>query len=139
MMKRVVVAALVVGLVTPAFADPAVKTERRRSHVVASWTFAGIGATLVAAGVITGRVAHDKYYDAFDNGSCDAERRCDISGFDQTSKARTMGDVGTGIGLAGVGFLATAAIVYLVAPKDSVTVTPAVGENQGAVVLSGRF
>lgn len=142
LMTRVLIASLVLGLVTPAFADPAVKTERRRSHVHAAWTFAGLGTVLLGTGIVTGRVAADKYDATFESGDClrgEGLPHCNVAGFHETSSARSLGDIGTGIGIGGVAFLATAAIVYFAAPQDTITVVPAVGEKHGGVVLSGSF
>jgi hypothetical protein len=131
---------------TAAHAEPAKpdapKTERRRSHVHAAWTFTAIGGAALLGSITLAYVASGRYDDAFADGHCyeyPEHRLCDPVGYQQTSQARTMGLIATGGGIAGWGLLATGLIVYVTAPRDRVVVSPAVGANETGLVVAGRF
>jgi len=110
-----------------------------------------VGGAALGTGIGIGLYARNLHHKQFDNGQCTTDPvkgdRCSPDGLTQTNRARTLGNVGTVIGVAGL--VATGVGVYLwlrsprSTPQDSsdkkLVVVPEVSADSLGVVASGRF
>ncbi|MDB4954525.1 MAG: hypothetical protein JWO36_2094 [Myxococcales bacterium] len=120
----------------------AAPTERRRSYVHTAWTLGAFGVIGGVTGVATGMYASSLYHRQFDNGNCSAMadvRTCNLIGRAETHHAQTLGNIGTGIAFTGAALLATGAIIYFIAPRDSMIVTPTASTESAGLAVIGRF
>jgi tetratricopeptide (TPR) repeat protein len=120
--------------------------ERVARYPLAPILSAGGGA-LVVGGVVIGLVAESQYNRALSGDCMNHVNTCTREGVKATDSARTVGNVGTAVGIAGV--VATGIGGYLWWTKwrhsrhehPAVTVAPIVGGDEGVVgvVAAGRF
>jgi hypothetical protein len=113
------------------------------SHGTTRRTLGIVTTSLGAAGVITsvvlGLVARSEYTGT--GGNC-TMAGCNAAGKNTTDSARRLGDVATGVFVAGAVVGVGGAVVWLTAPTDaSRAIAPRVGVGVGAnvIVLSGSF
>lgn len=116
-------------------------------------TVGASGLALIAGGVAIGLVAHSHYNQPFDTlpddttiGHCDASRRCNQAGLDHIAAARSLGWVGTGVGIAGVVAVSAGAVLWWSHRHEhgepdahDVAVVPALAPGQAGVVAVGHF
>jgi hypothetical protein len=106
-------------------------------------TFSGAG--LVAVGIGVGLYAHSKYSDQFPTHSSmpDADRpTCDQTGYTNTQNARTLGWVGTGVGVAGLAAAGIGAFLWFTAPRTEsthVAIVPTVTPEVAGLTAVGSF
>lgn len=140
-MRAALTLLLLVFTATTALAEPQVRTERRRSRVVAAWALVGIGGASLATSLTLGYTADRRYEEAFAD-HCEEQngvRICDPVGYSRTQRAISLGRVATGFAVAGWSLVAAAAIVYFTAPKDTVVVAPTVTADGGGLVVGRQF
>ncbi|MDX2088081.1 MAG: tetratricopeptide repeat protein [Kofleriaceae bacterium] len=102
------------------------------------------GAALVAAGVVVGFVSARRYDAALEDcivrGGVTA---CDDAAYDDITSARTLGNVGTVVGVVGVVTASVGAYLWLRKTgrqkESTVSVVPQVGVDGGGVAAVGRF
>jgi tetratricopeptide (TPR) repeat protein len=113
---------------------------RRKSRVYAAYTLGGVGAASLTAGIVLGFVARGRYREQIDAGNCTdtSPPLCNVIGYSAQSNARTLANVGTGFGVAGLAVIGAGAVVFLTAPRDLV-VAPTVSERSAGVTVVGRF
>jgi hypothetical protein len=106
-------------------------------------TFSGVG--LVAVGIGVGIYAHHKYTSQFPTHCSDAEAdhpTCDQTGYSNTQNARTLGWVGTGVGVAGIAAAGIGAFLWFTAPKTEsshVAIVPTVTPEVAGLTAVGSF
>lgn len=119
-----------------------------------------VGAVAAGTGIGLGLYARHLYHDQFHNdhpgigddkipSSCtddDQGKRCTADGLTQTHRARTLGNVGTIVGAAGVAAAGVGVFLWLRAPhstrapdENQVTLVPAVGPDGVGLAAVGRF
>jgi hypothetical protein len=113
---------------------------------VAGIVVGGAGLLALAAGTAIGVVAHSNYDST---GTHCQPAGCDAQGKDTTDSARRLGNVGTGVFVAGGVFAATGVVLWFTAPRGSrASVTGGSGASPAAVYfdvgpsaafLRGRF
>lgn len=112
---------------------------RRHSRVVVAYTVGGFGLASFAAGVVFGLKAKSDYQKQIDGGNCTEKPLvCNPEGYAKTNSAGTLANVGTVFSAVGIGLVATAAVVYFTAPKDTV-LAPSASPSGVGVTLSGSF
>lgn len=67
-----------------------------------TWIAGGIGAAALVSSGVLAVVAKSKWDRAHESGDCDASHACNSEGSAQTDQARRLGNVATGLALAGV-------------------------------------
>ena len=114
-----------------------VKSSRRTIGVITT----AAGGTFFVTGAVLGLVARSIYRKNYDEG-CDS-RGCDAEQQSQTERARTIGNVGTVVGLVGLAGAGVGVYLWLTAPKDHaerrVTVVPSVTPDAVGLTAIGRF
>ncbi|HEU0035156.1 MAG TPA: hypothetical protein VFQ53_31235 [Kofleriaceae bacterium] len=141
--KQVTILVPALRALVPASASIADDTGRRdrRRVVIALGLGAGGLVSLGAAGVL-GLVANHQYDDAVarecarDPGGALV---CSPAGGSAIDAAGTKADVATALGIAGVALAASAAIVYVTAPRERVRVTPVASTSSVGFAISARF
>ena len=133
----------------PALAKPVTSSR----PMLGKLAIAGGGAMLVA-GAVLGYVAHLRYEDQFTGApdspcteSPNARPSCDADGFSAVGRARTLGNVGTVVGVVGVAAIAAGGYLWFSAPKSNaggaaerkLAVVPQVAPGGGGVAVFGRF
>ena len=80
------------------------------------------------------------YREQIDAGNCTdtSPPLCNVIGYSAQSNARTLANVGTGFGVAGLAVIGAGAVVFLTAPRD-LMVAPTVSERSAGVTVVGRF
>ena len=131
-------------VVVPALARAITVTSSRR-RIAQITTFAGAGA--IATGVGLGLYGRQLHHDQFDNGECmhtGTGDLCSRTGQNRTNRARTLGNVGTAVGLVGVAV--TGLGIYLwrrwPAPTEAdkkLAIVPALGPDHLGIAALGRF
>jgi tetratricopeptide (TPR) repeat protein len=139
-----------VTITVPAFPDEAEapmeptfpqQGPRRRSRVFLSYGVAAAGVVSLAAGIVVGLAAKGDYEAQLDNGNCtrlDGRSVCSQEGVDAQNAARSLGTVGTVLGVGGIVLVAGGAVLYLTAPRDLVLV-PTVTAQSAGLALVGNF
>ncbi|MCW5801234.1 MAG: hypothetical protein KIT31_02385 [Deltaproteobacteria bacterium] len=146
-------------IVIPALARSVVRSSKKAIGKIA---LIGGGAT-VAASVLVGYYASRKYDEPFDLGLCDrATLDCNDRGDGKIKTARTIGNVGTAVGIVGLVAIGVGGYLYLTAPRareqdgdgaepsrkrkqrrtrpeDDLLIVPQVGLDLTGVVAVGRF
>lgn len=121
-----------------------ITSSRRRIGQLA--TFAGAAAVTTAVGL--GLYGRQLWHEQIELGRCTEigdEVRCDRDGQTQTDRARTLGNVGTVVGLSGAAVAGVGLYLWLRAPRpasparDRLTVIPHLGPDASGVVALGRF
>lgn len=105
------------------------------------------GGAVVLVGIGVGFLAHRKYDDQFSSGHCTmkdaATPLCDQTGYRETGSAKTLGWVGTGIGVAGLVAVGVGVTLWLTAPHheaaSGVSFAPSLAPGEAGVVAFGRF
>jgi hypothetical protein len=106
-------------------------------------TFSGAG--LVAVGIGVGLYARHKYNDQFPThcSDPDADRpTCDQTGYANTQNARTLGWVGTGVGIAGLAAAGIGVFLWFTAPQSEsthVAIVPTVSPDVAGLAAIGSF
>lgn len=106
-------------------------------------TFSGAGLVLVGIGV--GIYAHSKWNDQFPThcqNPDDDHPTCDQTGYTNTQNARTLGNVGTGVGAAGIVAAGIGAFLWFTAPKSEtahVAIVPTVTPEVAGLTAIGSF
>ncbi|HEX7838567.1 MAG TPA: hypothetical protein VF469_13925, partial [Kofleriaceae bacterium] len=160
--KVSVVSPGVVEVIVPALGKAPVKIEAPRPAPVSvvakpppedtarprrllAYGVAGGGAGLIGVSLIFGAIASSRWGDA--QNHCH-QNQCDATGVDLAHGAQTMGNVSTGIFVAGTAALATGVVLYLTtrpsgaekAPDPTVLrVLPGVAAGQVGLTLQGGF
>jgi hypothetical protein len=117
---------------------------------VVGLTLGASGVALIAGGIAIGLVARSHYNAPFDTqpddtttGHCDASGRCNQAGLDHIAAARSLGWVGTGVGIAGVVAVSAGAVLWFSHRHehgdDHVAVVPAIAPGQAGIAAVGRF
>ena len=122
-----------------------VTVKQARRTVGKVLTFGGIG--LAATGLAIGLVARSRYNKQFTEMHCNrvdgAAPQCDAQGQSETSSARTLGSVGTGVGIGGGVAFAVGAVLWWFAPGEpaehGVAFVPTLGGDQAGFAALGRF
>ncbi len=128
----------VAAATAPVAPDP---TERRPSRVLIGYSLGGLGLASLAGGVLVGLVARSHYNSEVNSGNCvklSTGLTCNAVGFGDVTRAGTLANAGTVLGVAGVAMLASGAIVFLTAPRD-VVVTPVATRESVGVAVSASF
>jgi len=124
-----------------------IKSSRRRIGLIT--TIAGGAAAGTGLGI--GLYARNLYHKQFDNGQCTTDPvkgdRCTPDGLTQTNRARTLGNVGTVIGVAGVIAAGVGAYLWVRSPDSTpsdtsdkkLTLVPQISSDGLGVVAAGRF
>lgn len=105
------------------------------------------GGAAVATGVVLGVLAWQRYDKQFPTHCQDRASGpiCDSVGYPELEKARTLGNVGTTVFIAGAAAVAVGGYLWLRAPSSSartertLSVLPQVSSDGGGVVAVGRF
>jgi hypothetical protein len=101
------------------------------------------GGVVLVAGIVTGAIASSNYHSAVRTQCMDDANMCSPSGLIATNHARTLGDIGTGIGIAGVAAIAVGGFLgWRAWPRGDdrgVAVVPVVGDGGVGVAATGRF
>jgi len=134
-------------LTVPRLGYPVVKKTRRTVGKVIT----GLGAGMMVAGVVVGLVAKDKYETQFQAQATAAPHcvkadpipMCDPKGYGETGNARTMGDVGTVVGIAGIAAFGVGAYLWFLAPSEAperaVAIVPTFDRQSAGVAAVGHF
>jgi hypothetical protein len=99
-----------------------------------------VGVAGLAAGVVMGLVAKNSQNEAAarcPGGSC-----TDPSDVEQASSAQNLGNIATGVFIAGAASLVAGGVLWFTAPspgKVGLFVTPTVGVSSGGIALFGRY
>jgi hypothetical protein len=129
----------------PALARSITITSSRR-RIGQIMTFAGAGA--LATGVGLGVYGRQLWREQIDLGRCQTigdDIRCSSDGQAETDRARTLGNVGTVVGIAGAAVAGAGLYLWLRSPRssspasDKLTVVPHVAPDALGVVALGRF
>jgi hypothetical protein len=133
-------------IVVPVLARSLTVTSSRR-RIGQIVTLAGVVGG--AAGLGLGLYARHAYNEQFGpEGACTRDRNlCSPAGQRQVDRARTLGDVGTAVGLLGVAAVGVGAYLWVRAPASTpavsrdpgITVVPQVAPDGLGVVAVGRF
>jgi hypothetical protein len=110
----------------------------------------GSGIALVGTGLIVGVIANSKYETQFEGTMPNCTRgnppQCNPEGFSETRSARTLGTVGTAVGITGGAAIAIGAYLWLFAPKDAsseqgvaVRVLPTLSPDTAGFAAVGHF
>jgi hypothetical protein len=135
-------------LTIPALAESVtVRSSQRRIGQIAT----GVGATAAGAGLGFGLYALHLYNKQFDDGRCrhvaGTGDLCQPNGQSRTERARSLGNVGTVLGIAGVVVTGVGAFLWYGAPASTsndpgdkkVSVVPSIGPDGLGIVALGRF
>lgn len=118
------------------------QTARRHSRVVVAWSLGGASAAgAITAGGLT-LVARSRYNDAANGSHCmhvPGGVACDSTGDRLIRDAQHLADAGTGLAIAGGALALAAAVVYITAPRDAITVRPTASAQSVGLSVSGRF
>jgi hypothetical protein len=100
----------------------------------------GGGIVTVGIAAVLGGLAIDKKSASEQDGHCDPQAVCDDAGLALRNYGRAMGDVSTGLFVAGGALLAGGVVLYLTAPKgqDKAPEKPSVAAFVGAGTLGVR-
>jgi hypothetical protein len=109
----------------------------------------GAGVAILGTGILVGVIANNKYEAQFKGAmpNCTAgdPPQCNPDGFSETRSARTLGTVGTIIGITGGAAIIAGAYVWLFAPNDvqtehsSVALVPSLSPNSAGFAAVGHF
>ncbi|HEY1555749.1 MAG TPA: hypothetical protein VGF94_13015 [Kofleriaceae bacterium] len=124
----------------PALALPVtMKTGRHAFGMIVTFG----GGAIAATGVVLGLVARSNYNAQFDNGNCSKEAGvllCNQQGQPKTESARTLGNVGTAIGIGGVVVAGVGAYLWFFGHHDDkLAFVPQVDPQQVGFAAVGRF
>jgi hypothetical protein len=101
------------------------------------------GGALVGASVIVGLIARSHYNSALSNHCSGDASMCDTTGVSDTDSARTLGNVGTIVGVVGVATAAAGVVLWLRAGRESaahgVAVAPVASPDLTGIVAVGHF
>lgn len=120
---------------------PATLSSPHRQHkrVVMAETITAIGSAGVITGVVLGLVARSKYNSAVHDHCTSGDTPvCDGKGFTSANSAITLANVGTVVGVVGLGAIIAGGVVYFTAPKEFV-VTPTASAQGAGISISGTF
>jgi hypothetical protein len=120
---------------------PATLSSPHRQHqrVVMAETITAIGSAGVVTGVVLGLVARSKYNSAVHDHCTSGDTPvCDEKGYTSANNAITLANVGTVVGVVGLGAIIAGGVVYFTAPKEYV-VTPTVSGQAAGISISGTF
>lgn len=135
----------------PAFADrggsmaesPAgePRAVRRPSRVYLAYGVGGMGVLSLATGIVVGLAAKGNYDAQFDSGNCqriEPNSVCNAEGFAAQNSARSLGTIGTVLGVGGLAMIAGGAVLFLTAPRDLVIIPTMTAQSAGLAVV-GNF
>lgn len=120
-----------------------VKSSRR---TIGKITLAS-GVGVAGIGLVIGLVAKSRYDEPFESGACEVgTNRCTEAGKETTDRARTAGNVGTVVTIAGIGGAVVGTVLWLTGPRDVVEparvgtrLVPHVAPDSIGVAAIGRF
>ncbi len=130
------------ALAVPKLAYPVTVKKTRQT---AGKVMVVVGAAAAVTGVILGLVARNDWRGAVANCSKSGGNYiCDSTEFGKTQTAVTIGDAGTGVGIAGLALVGVGAALWLLAPNHAeddhkLAVYPVVSPDQAGLVAAGRF
>jgi hypothetical protein len=127
---------------------PPVTVKKARKTVGMIVTFSGVA--LIGTGVVLGYVAKGDYNDQFAGAmpnctKADPKPQCNPDGYQKTGNARTLGNVGTVVGITGGVALGLGAYLWFFAPKEqsetphAVSVIPTVSPDGAGFAAIGHF
>jgi hypothetical protein len=106
----------------------------------------GSGVAAVAGGIVIGLVARSKYRNATASGCSDIPgtslRACDEATLGAANTARTIGNIGTVVGISGLVLVATGATLWWLSPKrdeHAIAIVPTLTPTEAGVAAVGRF
>ena len=105
----------------------------------------GSGAAAVAGGVVIGLVARSKYRNATASGCSEIPgtnlRACDEATLGAANTARTIGNIGTVVGVSGLVLVATGATLWWLSRRDEhpIAIVPTLTPTEAGVAAVGRF
>jgi hypothetical protein len=118
-----------------------VRASRPRSRLRIVWGLTGLSGASAIAGITFTLVGRRHYDDAAAGSHCmrvSGAVTCDSVGTEAIHDAQHLADIGTGFAIACGALAATAAVVYLTAPRDTAVIPTATAHGAG-VALSGSF
>jgi hypothetical protein len=135
------------AIAIPALGLPVVNRGRRTVGKVLTFGGAGLFATAVVIGAVAGMKNHALFHDhdpATGMPYCQNQRSgpalCDQDGLRKSETYRTIGNVGTAVGIGGVVVAGVGAYLWFFGPHDErLAVVPRVESGQAGVVAVGRF
>jgi hypothetical protein len=124
----------------PALALPVtVKSGRHTFGMIVTFG----GGALAATGLVLGLVARSDYNEQFSNGNCTKEGGmllCNQQGQPKTESARTLGNVGTAIGIGGMVVASVGAYLWFFGHRDDkLAFVPQIDPQQIGFAAVGRF
>jgi hypothetical protein len=129
------------GIAAPVPA-PAVSEDLHHSRVRLAYWLGGGGAAFGVTALAFSLVGKSHWSDAADGAHCtrvSSGVMCDSIGSTQIREAQHLADLGTGFAIGAGAFIATAAIIYVTAPPERVTVAPTASAQGAGVVMFGSF
>ncbi|MBA3457637.1 MAG: tetratricopeptide repeat protein [Deltaproteobacteria bacterium] len=119
-----------------------VRGERNRKRVYLGLGLGIGGAAALGLSAIVGLQANSSYDTAAESASCMREAGklvCTAEAAQDIEDARSRADIGTGLAVVGAALVTTGIIVYVTAPRETLTVAPMASATTAGVTLSGRF
>ncbi|MBA3393450.1 MAG: hypothetical protein H0T89_12440 [Deltaproteobacteria bacterium] len=124
-----------------ATAEPAVASRDRGRVRLAVTLGASGGIAMVAAAALTLKARSD-YRGIVEGPNCmqmPGGLACNAAGQRDVDGAQRLADIGTGFALVGGALVATAAVLYVTAPRTQVTVTPAISADSVGAIFTRSF
>lgn len=124
---------------TQASAGPRAIDAQERGIFARTWVAGGVGAAALVSSGVLALVAKSKWDRAHDSGDCDASHACNRDGQEATDQARRLGNVATGVALAGVAS-SVCAVLFLASDLKSrkAAVQAHVAAGPASIVLGLR-
>jgi hypothetical protein len=133
----------------PVLANSVIVTSSRR---FLGQVFTGGGGVVTVVGVGLGLYANHLYQQQFGHqesgdGKCNDMNVCEAEGQANTRRARTLGNFGTAVGVAGIVIAGVGAYLWLSSPRESagdqgerqITLVPQLGTDGLGIAAAGRF
>lgn len=121
---------------------PPTSGGKRRGWVVAAGVLGGVGVAGLGTSAVLTILASRGYGDTFADGECMHTPRgpeCTETGLSRVDDARSVANIATGVAIAGTAAVASAFVIYLLAPRATLEVAPAVSDGGAGVSVGGRF
>ncbi len=122
--------------------DTAPATSKRRTWLLASASLGLAGFTGLSASALLTLSASRRYADAFAEGDCThtmSGAQCTQAGLDRVDTARSRANLATGVFIGSTALVAGAIVTYLLAPGDTIEVTPMATTDSAGVTINGAF
>lgn len=137
------------AIAIPMLGMPTTVVKRGRVTIGKIVTFSGVG--IVGTGIVLGLVARSRYNSQIGplgsgkNCTDGPKPMCNAEGFQKTGNALTLGNVGTGVAIAGGVAIGIGAYLWFFAPKEKVpterevSIVPTIGPDNAGITAVGRF